>query len=91
MNVHELIVNELFETKSLAALIFLIDNGRELEFTVDKNECFITRDNSKKYVSLYVNNNESSFDSVCELIEIAMIEDIRFLAAWNKAELMYLL
>ena len=31
MNVHDLIVTELFEEKSLAALIFLIDCGRELE------------------------------------------------------------
>ena len=91
MNVHDLIVNELFENKSLAALIFLVDNGRELEFNAGENKCFITRDNSKKYVSLYVNNNENSFDSVSELIENAMIADMQFFEAWKQAELEYLL
>ncbi len=90
MNAYDLIVNDLFENKSLAALIFLVDGGRELEFNVEENKCFITRDNSKKYVSLYVNNNEDSFDSVYKLIENAMIADMQFLAAWKQAELKYL-
>ena len=65
MNLHALIVDELFEKKSLAALIFLIDCGRELELTLNENKCFISCDGSKKYVSLYVNKNEQSFLTVC--------------------------
>ena len=87
--VHDLIVNELFEKRSLAALIFLIDCGRELEFKVNGNKCFISCHGSKKYVSLYV-NEEQSFDSVSELISDATIEDMKFLVLWEQAELEYL-
>ncbi len=90
MNVYDLIVNELFEKKSLAALIFLIDCGRELELNVNGNKCFISCDSSKKYVSIYVNKNEQSFDSVSELIENATIADMNFLLAWEQAELEFL-
>jgi len=88
--VHDLIVNELFEKKSLAALIFLIDCGRELELNMNGNKCFISCDGSKKYVSLYVNKMEQSFDSVAELITNAIIADMSFLTAWEQAELEYL-
>ena len=44
MDVHDLIVNEMFEHKSLAALIFLIDCGRELEFKVNGEEYFLSCD-----------------------------------------------
>ena len=38
MHVHDLIVNELFDKKSLAALIFLIDFGRELELNMNEKK-----------------------------------------------------
>ena len=90
MDAYDLIENELFEKKSLAALIFLIDGGRELELDVNGNKCFISCDGSKKYVSLYVNKNEQSFDSVPELINNATIADMSFLAAWEQAKIEYL-
>ena len=86
MNAHDLIVTELFEKKSLAALIFLIDCGRELELDVNGNKCFISCDSSK-CVSLYVNKKEQSFDSVCEMIEHATIANMSFIAAWEQAKL----
>ena len=86
MNVHDLIVTELFQEKSLAALIFLIDCGRELEFEANGTKCFISCDSSK-YVSLYVNKNEQSFDSVCEMIEHATIANMSLIAAWEQAKL----
>ena len=76
MHIHDLIVNELFNQKSIAALIFLIDCGRELEFKIKGKEYFISCDNSKKYVSLWENKNEQSFDSVLELIKNATIENM---------------
>ena len=91
MCVHELIVTELFERKSLAALIFLIDCGRELEFRINVKDYFISCCNSKKYVSLWCNKYEQSFDSVYELLENAKIENIDFCVAWADAELMFLL
>ncbi len=90
MEIHDLIVKELFDKKSFAALIFLIDCGRELEFKMNGKEYFISRAGSKKYVSLWENKNEQSFDSVLELIKNATIEDMSFLTAWEQAELAYL-
>ena len=89
MGVHDLIVKELFETKSLAALIFLVDQGRELEFKVNGKECFISRHGAKQYVSLWVDKNEQSFGSVPELVENAKIENMCFFTAWEQAELEY--
>lgn len=72
---HDLIVDEFERTKSLAALIYLINAGRELEFLAHGKEYFISRDKSQKYVSLWENQNEQSFDSVEELIENAVVAD----------------
>ena len=90
MDIHDLIVNELFNKKSLAALIFLIDCGRELEFKMNGKEYFISCDSSKKYVSLWENKNEQCFDSVLELIKNATIENMCFYTVWEQAELVYL-
>ena len=87
MHIHDLIVNELFNQKSIAALIFLIDFGRELEFKMNGKKYFISCSGSKNYVSLWENKNEQSFDSVLELIENATIENMCFLTAWEQAEL----
>lgn len=90
MDIQDLIVNELFNNKSLAALIFLIDHGRELEFKMNGKDCFISCAGSKKYVSLWDNKNEQSFDSVLELIAYGTIENMSFLTAWEQVELGYL-
>ena len=90
MDEHTLMVKELFETKSLAALTFLINSGREVEFKVHGKECFISRHESKQNVSLWIAKDEQSFDSVPELIEKASIGDMDFLTAWEQAELAYL-
>ena len=90
MDVHERIVKELFETKSLAALLFLVEQGRELEFKVNGKECLISQHGSKQYVSLWLDQGEQSFDSVLDLIEQASIGDMDFLTVWEQAELAYL-
>lgn len=90
MHVHDLIVNELFDKKSLAALIFLIDFGRELELNMNEKKYFISRSGSNNYVSLWENQKEQSFESVLELIENATIENMCFLSVWEQMELEYL-
>lgn len=40
MDIHDTIVKELFDYKSVSAFIYLIDHGRELDFTYNKKECF---------------------------------------------------
>ena len=51
-NKHDEMVTALLEEKSLAALVYLIDHGRELEFDSCGNTYFISRDKAAKYVSL---------------------------------------
>lgn len=84
---HDLIVTELLEQKSLAALIYLINSGRELEFNVNDKQYFISRDKAEKYVSIWDKINEQSFDSVAELIENAIIGDKPFLSVWKDVEI----
>lgn len=91
MDIYEHIVNELFDKKSLAALIFLIDGGRELELTLDGTECFISRSHSSKYVSLWQGKEEQGFDSVYELLCAAVVNEKSFIKVWESAELSYLL
>ena len=50
MVLHDIIVQELFDMKSLAALIFLINAGRELGFSLEDELYFISCDSSKKFV-----------------------------------------
>ena len=54
MGLYEQIERELLDEKSLAALIWLIDRGRELEFSANGVACFISRSGSARYVSLWV-------------------------------------
>lgn len=90
LDLHDMIVRELYDKKSLAALIHVIDFGRELEFKVNGKEYFISRDRSEKYVSLWDNKTEQSFDSVYELIENAVVDDDTLLSVWDKVELAFL-
>ena len=86
-NLHDVIVDELLEKKSLAALIYLIDSGREVEFELNKKTYFISSSGSNKYVSLWNNQIEQSFDSISDLIEYSTIENQLFIYLWNEAEI----
>ncbi len=85
MNLHDLIVDELINKKSLAAFIWLINHGRELELSMDFIPCFISHHRSNKTVSLWVNQAEQSFDSVEELIQNSTVNEKPFLLLWNDA------
>ena len=75
MWLHDLIVKEFEQTKSLSALIYLIEHGREIEFLFEGRKYFLSHSNSQKKVSLWSNKEELSFDSIEELIEKAIISD----------------
>lgn len=87
MDLHDRIVKELEKTKSLAALIYLIERGREVEFTVNGKGYFLSRHKSQRAVSLWDSDTEQSFDSVEELIERAKITGSPFLTAWETARI----
>lgn len=75
MYLHDLIVQEFEQTKSLSALIYLIEQGREVEFSFEGKKYFLSRSNSQKRVSLWSNQGqgEQSFDHIEELIEKATL------------------
>lgn len=72
-NVHDNITNELFQHHSLAALIYLINAGRELEFSYKSVKCFISKSGSNKTVSLWISEDEQAYDNIDDLIENAVI------------------
>lgn len=82
-NTHDVISDELIKSKSISALIYLINHGRELEFSIDGADYFISCNEAEKYVSIWNGKNEQSFDSIDELIENAIIESKPFIAAWK--------
>ena len=87
MDLHDRIVRELLEHKSFAALIWLIERGRELEFSVDGVPCFISRSGSEKVVSLWVDGKQQAFDSIEQLIENAVIGQNRLLDICNTIQI----
>ncbi|MBQ4044034.1 MAG: hypothetical protein IJD06_08575 [Clostridia bacterium] len=86
-HLHDRIAGELLQTKSLAAMIWLIDAGRELEFTVNNRTYFLSRSGSQKYVSLWQAEAEQSFDSMEQLLAHAILDGKSFLDRWDSAQL----
>ena len=84
MKIQDKMVKELFENKSIKALKYLVECGRELEFNYNNKDGFISRDNSNSFVSVWIDKNEQSFDSIEELIEKAKIDNILFKDAWKE-------
>ena len=75
MCLHDRIVRELEQTRSLAALIYLIDHGREIEFSWEGRDYFLSRSHAQKAVSLWNGRGEQSFDGMEELLETAAVSD----------------
>ena len=86
-NKHDEMAAALLEEKSLAALAYLIDHGRELEFAFGANTYFISRDKAAKYVSLWKGEEEQSIDHVYDLIEHAEVEGQIFFKMWKDCEI----
>lgn len=86
-NAHENITNELFQHHSLAALIYLINAGRELEFSYKGVKCFISKSGSNKTVSLWVSAVEQAYDSIEDLIENAVIGNLSLMHIFHATTL----
>ena len=87
MNLHEKMVKELYDNKSLNAFIYLLEHGRELEFEYNNKECFISRDNSKRFVSVWINKKEQAFNTIEDLIKKAKIDGVFFEDVWKVIKL----
>lgn len=86
-NKHDEMAKALLEEKSLAALAYLIEHGRELEFTVGTSTYFISKDKAAKEISLWKGEEEQSFDHVYDLIEHAEVEGQPFFKIWKDCEI----
>lgn len=84
---HDEMEKALLEEKSLAALAYLLDIGREVEFEIAGITYFVSKDKAQKYVSLWKGNEEQSFDHMYDLMEHAVVEGKPFYFAWKDAEI----
>lgn len=73
--------------KSIAAFIYLIDNGRELEFEYENSSVFVSQDGSSKFCSIWVNEEEQAFDSVDVLFTDAVIQGKKLYEIWKEVRL----
>lgn len=87
MYLHDLIVDEFKHTKSLSALVYLLEHGREIEFSFEGRKYFISRSQFQKQISFWDNQKEQSFDSIEELIENADVLDTALLNICSKIQL----
>lgn len=77
----------LLEERSLAALVYLIDRGRELEFAFGGHTYFISKDKAEKYVSLWKKEEEQSFDHMYDLIEHGRVAGEPFFKVFRDSEI----
>lgn len=83
VGLHDMISDELCDKKSIAALIWLISQGRELEASYQKITFFISSHNSTGRVSIWMDKQEQAFSSIEELIESAEINGNKLIDIWN--------
>ena len=84
---HDLIVDELYDKKSIAAFIWLISHGRELEMSYEGQSIFITSDGSKDKVSMWIDKKEYSFTSVEDMLQLGEIMGRKLIDIWNDIKL----
>lgn len=87
---HDQAAKALYESKSPEALTFLIEQGRELEFSFRGKAYFLSLFHTEKHVSLWCGGNQQSFDSMAELLAQGVLDGIPFRTAWEEAQLDYL-
>ena len=84
---HDLIVDDLYDKKSIAAFIWLISQGRELEMSYEGQSFFITSDGSKDNVSMWIDKKEYSFTSVEDMLQLDEIEGHKIIDIWSDIQL----
>jgi|GEM_PF-541574 len=84
---HQYLQDELLNKKSLGALIWLLDCGRELEFSYNGSLGFISCSETKKAISLWLDKKEYAFDSVSSLLEAKCFADKCLLEIWDAIEI----
>jgi len=88
---HDLIVAELINKRSIAALVFLIDAGRELEFSFGGTDFFISKDTKGHGIELAQGNHAEHFEDMHKLICCSTLVSVPFIDAWPNVSLNCLL
>ena len=84
---HQYLQDELCNNKSLGALIYLIGKGREFEFSYKGHLCFISRSETQKEVSLWIDKTEYAFDNIDNLAEAKIFDNKSLLEIWNDIKI----
>lgn len=77
---HDELCRRLMACKSTEALQWLLDHGREIEFTSQGQLCFLSPSHLQGCVSLWTGAEERRFSSGAQLVQ-----DPDFLALWEGA------
>ena len=85
-NLYELLLKEFWEKHSLAALLYLLDGGREINFTYKGYECGIFRDYGKIYFD-GKQIEEQTFSTAFDVLANAKIEGKLFCDIWEDIEI----
>ena len=85
-DLHEYLANELCNNKSLGALTYLLGKGREFEFSYKGTLCFISRSETQKEVSIWIDKKEHAFDNIDDLAEAKIFNNKTLLDIWNEIE-----
>lgn len=90
MDIQSIVEAELLEKHSVAALFYLIESGREVEFNFNGKKYFVSKDGSVKYCSLWKDKREQAFDSMEELFMDTMIDNRKFYVVWDEVKILTL-
>ncbi|MDQ0360619.1 hypothetical protein [Breznakia pachnodae] len=82
ISLHKLLTTELLQNHSIAALMQLIEMGREIELRYNDEVISITRLNDK--LILADNDNSLYFDDVWSLVIKGEVGEGYFVNYWNK-------
>lgn len=84
----DLIQTELLEKKTIGSFVYLIENGREIEFAYNAQTYFISRDGAKKHCSIWIDKDEQSFDSIEELLLNGLVSGKKIYEIWDEVEVL---
>ena len=84
---HQYLQDELCNNKSLGALIYLLGKRREFEFSYKGLLCFISRSETQKEISRWIDKTEYAFDNIDNLAEARIFDNKSLLQIWNDIEI----
>ncbi|OGO86089.1 MAG: hypothetical protein A2Y24_04415 [Clostridiales bacterium GWE2_32_10] len=87
---YDIIINELYEDKSISALLYLLEGGRELSFRYENEEFSVTRDKERFYLNSQDSKKSQIYVDAWQLIEKGQVHGKKFMDIWKDIELLTL-